>query len=115
MLMLIVTRHLSIGTLEREWKRVSLLKHERIWDFWKRIIWMFCRNKPRMTMLMLIVTILKLCVNMFYLQSASTPFCLCPWCSFFFEICIFNFLCDLQFLSILCHLQPDIGKWRDAS
>merc|ERR1711879_300802 len=39
---------LCIGTSEREWKRVSLLKHERIWDFWKRITWMCCLNKPRM-------------------------------------------------------------------
>merc|ERR1711953_1558899 len=37
-----------IGMSVREWKRVSLPKHERIWDFWRGITWMCCRNKPRM-------------------------------------------------------------------
>merc|ERR1719249_246247 len=31
---------LSIGMLEREWKKGNLLRRERIWDVWKRTIWM---------------------------------------------------------------------------
>merc|ERR1712207_22403 len=47
----------------RVWKKASLQRPERIWAFWKRIIWMCCLSKLRM---MPAMTILNKCDNEFF-------------------------------------------------
>merc|ERR1719195_445840 len=42
-----------IGMSGKETKAVNGQKFVKIWGFWKRIIWMCCRNKPRMKMMMM--------------------------------------------------------------
>merc|ERR1719242_1366056 len=105
-----------IGMSEREWKRESLLKHERIWDFWRRITWMCCRNRPRMKkrtamnhrnlyQCKRVIDDLKAPLLRFlplpdgvvcFLKYSFSTFCV-----------IYIFLCDLQLLPIFSHLQPE--------
>merc|ERR1711897_45567 len=52
-----------IGMSVRVWKRVNSQRPERIWAFWRRIIWMSYPSKLRM---MPAMTILNKCDNEFF-------------------------------------------------
>merc|ERR1711933_299028 len=61
--------HLCIGMSARVWRKVNSQRPERIWAFWRRIIWMSCLSKqPMMLMTMIRSKFMTLIATFQYFQ-----------------------------------------------
>ena len=51
----ILSKDLLINSQLREWRRSNFKKQEKIWNFWKRITWMYCMSNRLMNQMMKVI------------------------------------------------------------